>query len=94
MQGFQFVFLTGAKVVILNRKILKFEIDLDFVLIAITTSLKDYRICYLINKYLNFNFIKSADLEVDILPGCRAGLFFIVSISLGSQRNRFLFYSQ
>src|ERR1700744_6512799 len=51
---------------ILNRKTLKFEIYLDFVLIAITTSLKDYRICYLINKYLNFNFSKSTDLEVDI----------------------------
>ncbi|HTD99354.1 MAG TPA: IPExxxVDY family protein [Mucilaginibacter sp.] len=59
----------GVKVVILNRKTLKFEIDLDFVLIAITTSLKDYRICYLINKYLSFNFSKSKDLEVDILQG-------------------------
>ncbi|MGZ3764087.1 MAG: IPExxxVDY family protein [Mucilaginibacter sp.] len=53
----------------MNRKTLKFEIDLDFVLIAVTTSLKDYRICYLINKYLNFNFSKSNDLEVDILQG-------------------------
>jgi len=50
----------------LNRKFLKFEIDLDFVLIAVTTSLKDYRICYLINKCLNFNFVKTADLAVDI----------------------------
>ena len=57
---------TGAKVMILNRKFLKFEIDLDFVLIAVTTSLKDYRICYLINKFLNFNFVKIPDLEVDI----------------------------
>ncbi len=56
---------------ILNRKFLKFEIDLDFVLIAVTTSLKDYRICYLINKSLNFNFIKMPDLSVDILPGSR-----------------------
>jgi hypothetical protein len=61
--------------VILNRKTLKFEIDLDFVLIAVTTSLKDYRICYLINKYLNFNFSKKADLEVDILQGS-ATVFF------------------
>jgi len=60
---------TGAKVMILNRKKLKFEIDLDFVLIAVTTSLKDYRICYLINKFLNFNFIKTPDLPVDIHPG-------------------------
>ena len=60
---------TVAKVMILNRKFLKFEIDLDFVLIAITTSLKDYRICYLINKYLNFNFTKTEDLEAEVNPG-------------------------
>ncbi|HVS91924.1 MAG TPA: IPExxxVDY family protein [Mucilaginibacter sp.] len=51
----------------MNRKTLKLEIDLDFVLIAITTSLKDYRVCYLINKYLNFNFTKVPDLEVDLI---------------------------
>ncbi len=66
---------TGANVMILNRKILKFEIDLDFVLIAVTTSLKDYRICYLINRYLNFNFLKTSDLEVEINPG-RHPVFF------------------
>jgi hypothetical protein len=53
---------------ILNRKILKFEIDLDFVLIAVTTSLKDYRICYLINKCVDFNFLKTDDLAVEINP--------------------------
>ena len=53
----------------MNRKTLKFEIDLDFVLIAITTSLKDYRICHYINKHLRFGFTRSADLEVDLLPG-------------------------
>ena len=54
---------------ILNRKFLKFEIDLDFVLIAVTTSLKDYRICYLINKFLNYNLVKMPDLPVEIRPG-------------------------
>jgi len=62
---------------ILNRKFLKFEIDLDFVLIAVNTSLKDYRICYLINKYLNFNFIKNPDLVVDINKNNEACLFSI-----------------
>jgi hypothetical protein len=57
---------TGVKVMILNRKNLKFEIDFDFILIAITCSLKDYRICYLINRYLNFSFIKLDDLKLDI----------------------------
>jgi len=51
---------------ILNRKNLKFEIDFDFILIAITSSLKDYRICYLINRYLNFNFTKLDDLKLDV----------------------------
>ncbi|RFZ81873.1 IPExxxVDY family protein [Mucilaginibacter terrenus] len=50
----------------MSRKNLKFEIDFDFVLIALTTSLKDYRICYLINKSLNFNFVKVEDLELEI----------------------------
>ncbi len=67
---------TAAKVMILNRKILKFEIDLDFVLIAVTTSLKDYRICYLINKSLNFNFVKTPDLQIDIYQGGGAPVLF------------------
>jgi len=52
----------------LNKKLLKFEIDLDFVLIAITSAQKDYRICYLVNKYLKFNFVRVADLDVHIHP--------------------------
>ena len=52
----------------MNKKLLKFEIDLDFVLIAITSAQKDYRICYLVNKYLKFNFVRVADLEVNIHP--------------------------
>jgi hypothetical protein len=60
---------------ILNRKFLKFEIDFDFVLIAITTSLKDYRVCYLINKSLNFNFTRTNDLSVDIYQGAEPVLF-------------------
>lgn len=54
---------------ILNRKFLKFEIDLDFVLVAITTSLKDYRACFLINRTLNFNFVKINELEIEIHKG-------------------------
>ena len=62
---------------ILNRKFLKFEIDLDFVLLAITTSLRDYRSCYLINKYLNISFVKSPDLEVELSLGVNPVLFSI-----------------
>ncbi|GAB2694865.1 hypothetical protein GCM10027037_18020 [Mucilaginibacter koreensis] len=50
----------------MNKKVLKVGADLDFELIAITSALKDYRVCFLINKHLNFNFRKEDDLKVDI----------------------------
>jgi len=76
---------------ILNRKFLKFEIDLDFVLIAVTTSLKDYRVCYLINKALNFNFIKIQDLEVDINNDLIPVLFSIYHYSWETTETDFYF---
>jgi hypothetical protein len=82
---------TGAKVMILNRKFLKFEIDLDFVLIAVTTSLKDYRICYLINKYLNFNFTKTEDLEAEVNAGEPLATFSQYQYNPKSARSTFYF---
>lgn len=76
---------------ILNRKFLKFEIDFDFVLIAVTSSLKDYRICFLINKYLNFNFVKTDDLEVDIYPGAEPVLFSLYRYSWETTETDFFF---
>ncbi len=38
-------------------------------LIAITSSLKDYRLCFYINRALNFNFTKTDDLEIDLNIG-------------------------
>jgi glycosyltransferase involved in cell wall biosynthesis len=78
---------------ILNRKFLKFEIDLDFVLIAVTTSLKDYRICYLINKYLNLNFIKTDDLAVDIHPGAPSVYFSLYEYHWEVSETDFFFIS-
>jgi hypothetical protein len=76
---------------ILNRKFLKFEIDLDFVLIAVTTSLKDYRICYLINKFLNFNFIKIPDLAVDIYRNESTVLFSLYHYNWETTETDFYF---
>lgn len=75
----------------MNRKFLKFEIDLDFVLIAVTTSLKDYRICYLINKYLNFNFVKTDDLSVDIHPGAPPVYFSLYEYNWEASETDFFF---
>ncbi|HEY8927564.1 MAG TPA: IPExxxVDY family protein [Mucilaginibacter sp.] len=75
----------------MNRKFLKFEIDLDFVLIAVTTSLKDYRVCYLINKALNFNFARFPDLEVDIHHGAEPVLFSLYRYSWETTETDFYF---
>ncbi|TCD02954.1 IPExxxVDY family protein [Pedobacter psychroterrae] len=48
----------------MNKTYLKLSLDLDFVLIAITASLKDYVLCHKINTSLNFNFEKLEDHEV------------------------------
>jgi len=53
----------------LNRQILSFELDLDFILIAITSQLKDYRLCYHINKELNADFRKVNDYELNLFAG-------------------------
>lgn len=53
----------------MNRQILSFELDLDFILIAITSQLKDYRLCYHINKELHADFRKVNDYELNLFAG-------------------------
>lgn len=48
----------------MNKTYLKLSLDLDFVLIAITASLKDYMLCHKINTSLHFGFEKINDHEV------------------------------
>ncbi|HEX8545431.1 MAG TPA: IPExxxVDY family protein [Cytophagaceae bacterium] len=49
----------------MNRLTLKYELDLDFVLIAITSQLKDYMLCFKLNKQLNINFYKIDELVIE-----------------------------
>lgn len=53
----------------LNRTTLKLELDLDFVLIAVTSHLRDYTFCYKVNKQLDTGFSKISDLEMLFDPG-------------------------
>lgn len=53
----------------MNRTTLKFELDLDFVLLAITSQLKDYMFCFKINKQLGTDFCKVTDLELPFNAG-------------------------
>ncbi len=48
----------------MNKTTLKYELDLDFVLLAITAPLKDYRLCFKINKQLNFDLCRIDELEL------------------------------
>jgi hypothetical protein len=76
---------------ILNKRVVKFEIDLDFVLIAITSSLKDYRLCYMINKDLNFSFVRNNDLELDALNGQPKSFFSFFKYGWESSETEFYF---
>jgi len=49
---------------ILNKLTLKYELDIDFTLIAITCPLKDYRLCYYINKSAGLDLHKIEDHEI------------------------------
>jgi len=48
----------------LNKKFLKLELDFDFILISITSQLRDYRLCHYLNKALGFDFRKIDDHEI------------------------------
>lgn len=45
----------------MNKIILKYELDLNFILIAITSPLKDYRLCFYINRESGLNLQKEED---------------------------------
>ncbi len=40
---------------------LEVEYDYDFTLLGISCHAKDYKLCWSINKFLNFNFVKEED---------------------------------
>lgn len=48
----------------MNKIILKYELDLNFLLIAINCPLKDYRLCFFINRRTSLNLRKDDDYEV------------------------------
>jgi len=48
----------------LNKLTLKYELAIDFNLIAITSPLKDYRLCYYINKVTALDLHKIDDHEI------------------------------
>ncbi|QNL51167.1 IPExxxVDY family protein [Olivibacter sp. SDN3] len=48
----------------MNKLTLKYELDIDFNLVAITSPLKDYRLCYFINKKTGLDLYKIEDHEV------------------------------
>lgn len=48
-----------------SKLILKYEPDIDFVLIAITCPLKEYLLAFKVNNLLNVDFVRIADLSLE-----------------------------
>jgi hypothetical protein len=59
----------------LIKTTLKFELDLDFKLLAISSQLKDYIFCFKINKQLSTDFCKISDLELPFNGGSENNYF-------------------
>ena len=59
----------------MNRTTLKYELDLDFVLLAITSPLKDYRLCFKVNKELQIDLNRLDDLELSLNAGSPTNYF-------------------
>ena len=59
----------------MNRTTLKYELDLDFVLVAITSPLKDYRLCFKVNKELQIDLNRLEDLELSLNAGSPINYF-------------------
>ena len=49
----------------MSKLSLNFEEDYSFLLIGISCHAKDYRLCWELNKLLNFDFARADDLEIN-----------------------------
>lgn len=58
----------------MNKITLKYELDLDFKLVAVNCPLRDYRFCFFVNKYTQLDLVKVEDHETWI-PN-QSSLFF------------------
>jgi hypothetical protein len=59
----------------LNKITLKLELDFDFIVLAITTSLKDYRLCFYLNKFAPANFMRVDELALPLPESHNLALF-------------------
>ncbi|MFM6954383.1 MAG: IPExxxVDY family protein [Sphingobacteriaceae bacterium] len=59
----------------MNRITLKLELDFDFIVLAITTSLKDYRLCFQLNKFALANFVRIEELGLSSSGSHSVALF-------------------
>lgn len=59
----------------MNKFTLKYELDLDFVLFAISSPLRDYRLCHFINKNTGLSLAKAEDHEAWLVNADSPALF-------------------
>lgn len=52
----------------MNKVILKYDLDFDFILIAISCPLKDYRFCHFLNKASGLELLKTEDYYINGTP--------------------------
>ena len=59
----------------MSKNSLQLDFDYDFELISVISSIRDYRMCWLLNKSLNFDFIRQEDIEIQFSKMRRLSYF-------------------
>lgn len=63
----------------LGKLVLDTEFEYDFDLIALVSPVKDYRLCWLINKHLNIDLCRNEDLEINLTREKKLAYFSLYS---------------
>ncbi len=58
-----------------RKKVLDIGYDYDFLLAAIVSPVKDYMICWHLNRQLGFDLVRQQDLEINFLNRKKLGYF-------------------
>jgi hypothetical protein len=74
----------------LAKKVLRIEYDFNFTLVGISSPVKEYRLCWFLNKELNIEFTRQEDLEIYIDKD-NSGFFSFYQYSLENLETEYFY---
>ena len=69
------IYFYGLNAIFLTKSVLICEPEYDFEVISLVSSVKDYRLCWLLNRHLKFDFSRVDDLMLPAQKKKKGGTF-------------------